>query len=231
MFHPFRAGRAKPPAAQGELDAQSPSMSGVQSMTATAGPGAGQAVQPGLYQNTNQAAQTCEWWDHEMAANFQAVIADLGLSDEQASALESRLIDALCAAEEEDAAEQDAAYDLALGELEAHWGAQADAKFAMATDAAMALGLDEGSLLALLNAGDPLVLLPALAQMGQAMQEDGALPKQGDHIPVGPASAQSELERLARDKEHLDAFTNRDHPAHAAAKAKRQALINRTLVR
>ena len=118
-----------------------------------------------------------------------------------------------------------------LAELKDQWGEEAQAGLDAAARAAQAFGLDDDDLEDLLECGNPRRLFPLWPAwdrrwrcwMTRPGTSGGEMPGQGGRLTA--EAAQSELTRLAGDRDHRAAFLNRAHPGHAAAKAQRAQLI------
>ena len=154
-----------------------------------------------------------------------------GLNDDEIKAVQAEVLGAVEASLNADAVAREQERTALLAELKDRWGAEAQAGLDAASQAAQAFGLDDDDLEDLLECGKPQQIIPALARMGQALRtlddeaetQGGEMPGQGGRLTAD--AAQSELTRLAGDREHRAAFLNRAHPGHAAAKAQRAQLI------
>ena len=154
-----------------------------------------------------------------------------GLNDDEIKAVQAEVLGAVEASLNADAAAREQERAALLAELKDQWGEEAQAGLDAAARAAQAFGLDDDDLEDLLECGNPQQIIPALARVGQALAtlddeagtSGGEMPGQGGRLTA--EAAQSELTRLAGDRDHRAAFLNRAHPGHAAAKAQRAQLI------
>lgn len=114
-----------------------------------------------------------------------------------------------------------------LDGLRGEWGNQYDTNVAMARQAIHAFGGEDVK--ALLNQnglGDHPLLIKTFAKIGQSLSEDQTFRENaGDAGFVQSMdSARVEISRLQSDPTFMKAYTNRDDPTHAAAKARMDVL-------
>ena len=180
---------------------------------------------------TPEGAMPCDWWTPDMDQAFDAAAAEAALTPEQLVTLKAIFVESICEAEVDQQAATQANRADVLKQIEALWGGDSDRKLAAASQAASALKLDAQALDTLIAHPNAIDILAALAELGEAMAEDGALPVSGDQARAGEARAIDDLVRLKSDKDHVAAYLNPSHPGHAAAKRQRRALIDQSLGR
>lgn len=173
----------------------------------------------------------CDWWTPDMDQAFDAAAAEAALTPAQLATLKAIFIESICEAEADQLAATQANRANVLQQIDALWGGDSDRKLAAASQAASALKLDAQALDAFITHPNAIDILAALAELGEAMAEDGALPVSGDQERAGEARAIDDLIRLTSDKDHVAAYLNPSHPGHVAAKRQRRALIDQSLGR
>jgi len=176
-----------------------------------------------------QGPTGCDWWTPEMDQAFDEAAAQVALAPEQLARLKTIFTKSICEAEAEEQQAAQAMRAEVSRQFDVRWGQQSDRKLAAATQAASALMLDALALDTLLTLPNAVDILSALADLGEAMAEDGALPVSGPLDRTGAAGAVDDLARLKSDKDHVAAYLNPSHPGHNAAKRQRRALIDQTL--
>ena len=178
-----------------------------------------------------EVSRPCDWWTPDMDQAFDAAAAEAALTPDQLLTLKTIFVDSICEAEADLLAATQANRADVSQQFDALWGGDSDRKLSAIEQAASALKLDATALDALLMRPNAIDILSALAELGEAMAEDGALPVSGDQKRAGEARASDDLARLKSDKEHVAAYLNPNHPGHSAAKRQRRALIDQSLGR
>lgn len=178
-----------------------------------------------------QAQLACDWWTPDMDQSFETAASAAALEDHQLEVLKKTFVESICHAEAEEEEEISAKHAETLTALEKAWGQDADRNFAAANQAAAALHFGERAMSALLLDANAVQIVQALATLGDAMAEDGALPSRSAQGQLGKVAAEQDLDRLKSDKEHVAAFLNPSHPGHQQAKRQRRQLIDATLRR
>ena len=162
-------------------------------------------------------------YDDDLAVLMRQIMFDAGLTKAQAAKVHDSFVElSMQAVAEEQAlsAEEEAAL---ADEIKQTWGKQAERKLQDAQRGASFIGLDADELAELADQVHAMRLLDALARMGAALDED-SLSGLGGQGGMTATQAAHELQRLAADKEHLQAFLNPANPRHAEAKALRAQL-------
>lgn len=114
-------------------------------------------------------------------------------------------------------------------ELKTEWGAAYDEKVGQAKTAAKAFGLDEAQLDKLEGALGFSGLMKFMQNLGARVGESGFHDGEGGTGgTMTPAEAQSALRALNNDAKFLEAWTNKRHPGHEEAVARKSALVRMT---
>ncbi|MCJ8158850.1 hypothetical protein [Sphingomonas sp. LaA6.9] len=136
-------------------------------------------------------------------------------------AFEGLVSDFIQAQLDEAAAESKKQDDLASAKVK-EWGAGANEKLSHVNSAARHLGFSKADMQGLRNGLGADRALDLLAKLGEGMAEDTLMTGGRGRFGVTPAEAQSELDKLNSDPEHMAALDRRD----PGALARRQRLID-----
>jgi hypothetical protein len=163
-------------------------------------------------------------YSDELAAGFRNAAFAAGLSDRQAKALHDFYVKTASEQAAGEAARGAAASEELEGELRHAWGAQFDAKVALARRAARAFAPPE-AIDALSASVEAPALLALFARIGEAMGEDRLVGDGGALAAVAPDHARSEIARIeGQMTDPRSPLMDRAHPEHEALVRRRDAL-------
>lgn len=164
--------------------------------------------------------------DEKLAEAFRGIFHEEGLSTDQARGLTEKwnaYQESLQTQANEAAALKEAEDEAAL-KLE--WGAALDKNMKMARDAAAHLGVDGEMVDAIQKAAGYAKTMKFFQDVGARLGEDtfadGGTADSGG--VMSPAEAKAKLNALSSDREHMAAWTDRGHPGHKDAVARKSAL-------
>jgi hypothetical protein len=160
----------------------------------------------------------------ELAAGFRQAAFAAGLSDRQARALHDFYVKTATEHASADAARAEAASAELEQRLRRDWGAQYEAKVALARRAARAFAPPE-AVDGLAAAMEAPALMALFARIGAAMGEDRLAGDGGAALALGPDQARAEIARIEGQMTDLRSpLMDRAHPEHDTLVRRRDAL-------
>ena len=166
-----------------------------------------------------------EGQDGQMAEWASGVFHEAGLTARQAKIVSEKWNDHVGSLQQDGEAQNTQTAQDAEAELKREWGAAYDQKVVGINQAATALNMTEEHLAGLRSAMGPAAAMRFVdglaGKMGEAPNDTGGF---SEGVALTPSSAASELSKLSLDKEFMDAWMNKNHPAHNWAMDKKQRL-------
>ena len=165
----------------------------------------------------------------EDTANYREIAHQLGLNNDQASALYDIYQQDMQNRMDEEDAEFEQFEVENLQELQQEWGDKFNHNLEMARRAFMNFATPEAvKVLEETGMGNHPELLKVFARIGEVLAEDSVLPGSNNAVlgGVNPASAQQQINELMSDTEFRNAYQDGYHPGHKEAVEKMTKLYS-----